>query len=298
VSIAWSTVVVVVLLIPGFCFFAGFYAPEAMTRETVTPSPFTQLAAIVLFSFATHLVAYVLINPPFGLCTYTCVPCVDLDLLSNILRADLSRHTTAPIVGSEAMPLTPALNRSAPWALVYFATTGIAMFVAGFLTGTKTIQGKLPLAKHRHLLMLETGVWTPRKTMAKSTRTQRFVRAHVLSKTADDDLVLMYDGILASFYSNADGTLSYLVLRGARRGSIRIDAGETKRAGKAVQLSGDTYNARSASTSLLYLPGDEIANVYFEELQEFEASEDDVANLAKDIADAAAQSPAETLDGG
>ena len=50
-SIAWATVVLVVLLLPGFVFFWGFYAPNQVTRETVPGSPLDQLAGVVIFEF-------------------------------------------------------------------------------------------------------------------------------------------------------------------------------------------------------------------------------------------------------
>lgn len=50
-SIAWATVVLVVLLTPGFAFVWGFYAPHQVTRESVPASPLGQLAGAVVLSF-------------------------------------------------------------------------------------------------------------------------------------------------------------------------------------------------------------------------------------------------------
>ena len=61
-SIAWATVVIVVLLLPGFAFFWGLYSPNQVTREVSPASPLAQLAGVVIISFLFHACAYFVIN--------------------------------------------------------------------------------------------------------------------------------------------------------------------------------------------------------------------------------------------
>src|SRR5688500_2572058 len=90
-SIAWATVVIVVLLLPGFAFFWGFYAPNQVTREVSPASPLAQLAGVVVISFFAHAFAYLIINR--GLCgagpdSFLTPPCIDFDELSALIRID------------------------------------------------------------------------------------------------------------------------------------------------------------------------------------------------------------------
>lgn len=280
-SIAWATVVLVVLLLPGFCFFWGFYAPHAVTRESVPTSPLSQLAAVVIVSFLVHSAAYVVLNGPIGLCSRAWpAHCIDFDGLAALLRTD-----GAPTPGRPAPSLNGMLDRQAGWILVYFAVAGAAAYGLGWWAGRLVIKGRLPLARHRYLFMLEEGLRasSANGAAADSAKRTRLIRAHVLSKTSHDDLVLIYDGILSDFFSSVGGTISYVVLRGARCGTVKIAANEPQRAGVAVPL--DASAPLNSSTAILFIASDDIANIYFEQLPDLLASEADEQALDAALAE-------------
>ncbi len=263
-SIAWATVVLVVLLLPGFVFFWGFYAPNQVTRETVPASPLGQLAGVVIFGFFVHATAYLLINN-----THVCgsadgvlglvVPCVDFDQLASLLRID----GVTP-QGKQSPSLNGMLDMNAGWILSYFASVAAVSFGVGFGAGRLVERGVLPLTRHRYLFMLEEGRKGERRRGGTSLPEARLVRAHVLSRTSHDDLVLIYDGVLRDFYSKADGTISYVVLRGARCGSVKISGDGPGRIGSTSQMDGAGMG--DSTTALLVLTSEDIANVYFEHL--------------------------------
>lgn len=278
-SIAWATGVLVVLLLPGFFFFWGFYAPHQVTRESVPASPLGQLAGAVVVSFFVHALAYSVINSavvcgaPRG--WLAAVPCIDFDQLAAVLRID-----GATLPGRPQRALNGMFDAFAPWILAYFAIVAGAAFALGLAGGWGVSSGWLPLMRHRYLFMLEEGRKREGAARRGSKQTEaRLVRAHVLSKTAHDDLVLIYDGILQDFYAKADGTISYIVLRGARSGTVKITSDQPRRAGDTTALEGGS--AGDATTALLVLTSDDIANVYFEHLSTVIGSPEEEAQLAR-----------------
>jgi hypothetical protein len=53
-SLAWATVVLVVLLLPGILFCVAVYIPEQFTRDMAPKNALGQLAGVVLVSFVVH----------------------------------------------------------------------------------------------------------------------------------------------------------------------------------------------------------------------------------------------------
>jgi hypothetical protein len=48
-SLLWATVALVVLLLPGFAFFAGLQIPEKFTRDSPTSSPWRNWPGLFLY---------------------------------------------------------------------------------------------------------------------------------------------------------------------------------------------------------------------------------------------------------
>lgn len=291
-SIAWATVVLVVLLTPGFCFVWGFYAPHQVTRESVPASPLGQLAGAVVLSFFAHGLAHLLVNSalvcraPGGLLGLA-VPCIDFDQFAALLRIDGLQPAGRPLPALSAM-----VDASAGWIVLYFSVVAALFFGLGFGAGKLVEAGVLPITRHRWLSMLEQG--------RRQRNTARLVRAHVLSRTAHGDAVLIYDGIVQDFFSRADGTITYVALRGARSGALEINKEAPRRTGQATSL--DPLGSADASTALLVLTSEDIANIYFEQLStvtvdaaEEQALDEKIARL-EHAGDARRPSPAAAPD--
>src|SRR5690349_6516230 len=78
-TIAWGSLVLLVLLLPGFLFFLGIYWPEKFTRETEQRSPLGHLAAVLIVSFLIHASGY---GVSVVLCQrFRWVPCVSIESL-------------------------------------------------------------------------------------------------------------------------------------------------------------------------------------------------------------------------
>ena len=268
-SIAWATVVLVVLLTPGFAFVWGFYAPHQVTRESVPASPLGQLAGAVVLSFFAHGLAHLLINSPL-VCRAPAgvlgldVPCIDFDQFAALLRIDGLLPAGRPLPSLAAM-----VEASAGWIVLYFAAQAALFFGLGFGTGKLVEAGVLPITRHRWLSMLEQG--------RRQRNSARLVRAHVLSRTAHDDVVLIYDGIVQDFFARADGTITYVALRGARSGALEFNKQAPRRTGQTTALS--PLAGADDSSALLVLTSEDIANIYFEPLSAVTVDADETQAL-------------------
>ncbi len=254
-SIAWATVVVVVLLLPGFAFLAGLYFPEQVTREVTPISPLGQLAVVVGVAFVLHLLFYFAINGSlcrsmhFGIA----FPCVAFEQFVPMLRID----------GPPSIPLNPAetramLDANVGYILLYFVTISVAAFVPGLVVGILIERGPLQhFARHRWMYALNEG-----RRHARGARNAKRIKANVLSRTAHAGKVLMYTGAVEDFFANPDGTISHLILSEPKKGLVSVwAAGRPDEVVLTAALPASTRGRRN----FLFLTSEDIANVFFEE---------------------------------
>jgi hypothetical protein len=263
-SIAWATIVIVVLLLPGFAFFWGFYVPNQITREVSPASPLAQLAGVVVISFFVHAFAYLIINT--RLCTgaflLMALPCVDFDELSALLRIDAFK-----LPGTSPQTFRSMLDQYIAWIILYFMATGAAAGLVGFGAGTLIERGRLRgFTRHRYLFLLEKGL-----------RASEFVRAYVLSRTQNSNIMIVYDGLLKDFFAKADGTISYIVLHDPRASTIEIVPGGPTHSKQSIPLDIDA-GVRGIQPFLV-ITSENIANVYYEPLNALRVESGDAEAL-------------------
>jgi hypothetical protein len=85
-SLAWGSLVLLILLLPGFLFFVGLVLPEQFARETAERSALGQLAAVLSGSFFIHASLYLLLGAPCG----GKIPSVAIQYLFSSLKFDSS----------------------------------------------------------------------------------------------------------------------------------------------------------------------------------------------------------------
>jgi hypothetical protein len=254
-SIAWSTVVVILLLLPGFFFFVGLYAPERLTREQAPISALGQLAGIVAVSFVVHAVAVLVIDQ--WLCRLPALAdeglrCVALVRFVPILRAEASTSSS-----DSAGQIGDTLDGDAGRILLYFVAVASASYAVGRLAGRVIGAGWLPtLVSHPWMAPLTQGT---RARVDGLPAAHRWMRAHVMTKTSHDGLVVIYEGLLANFYARADGTIVQLVLKYVQSGVLSV-ADPPSRSMKSLPLT----SSREQAIPFLLIAGDEVSNVYFE----------------------------------
>jgi hypothetical protein len=249
-TIAWGSLVLLVLLLPGFLFFLGIYWPEKFTRENEQRSPLGHLAAVLLVSVAVQGLGLAVTS---GICGRS-IPCIDIGLLLDTLSP-----TAETRVRVAAM-----FQQNVWWILTYQLATGAAGLVLGAVYSQLTASGVLRrLVRHRWIYELNT---------------EGFTYAHVMTHVRDGSRILMYKGFLVTFGLQQDGRFSYIVLRDVVRLYMDLQAdGPTTSVEREQKKIGSAAGTRvedpagSAQLRKLHsyfvIEGEDIANAVFDRLE-------------------------------
>lgn len=263
-----------VLLLPGFFYFVGFYLPERFTRQLAERSALGHLAAIVLVSLVVHG-SFLSINQ--SLCGNRCVR---VDRLLELVT--LSQPTSAQVDD-----VVPSISQHPISIVIYNTGAALAGLLLGALTGALVVAGPLrPLAQHTWVYGLLIDDYDPRtklcrwlvqsmprlfsggKVEARALPPWREVTAvYVLTRTAHEGRILMYRGYLRAFGIRNDGTFTYLVLVQPLRLYMELTEVEAQTSPRS------RWHAIATSTSAdrselphayLLVDGANIANVMFD----------------------------------
>ena len=125
------------------------------------------------------------------------------------------------------------------------------------------------------------------------------VTAFVMTKTAENDRVLMYKGILAEFYLTLEGTPSYVVLQNCSRYYMKFEGDSPHHHRQARLVRFEPSQSEIFGITLL-IDGSNIANVLFDPSPAIietgegnEALENALAQLQSMIGDTPSTSPQE-----
>jgi hypothetical protein len=254
VSLAWGSLVLVIVLLPGILFFAGTYLPEQFTREAEPRSPLGHLAGAVLLAFLIHGVAYALSGSVCG----GSLPCVSIHSLLDVASYDSVSATSAASIDW-------MLHRYRWWVLAYVTgTSGVGIFLGycyGKLSAARRIRG---LSRHPWVHALKV---------------EGLTYGYVLTHVRHEDRVLMYKGFLRAFGLQQDGRFSYIVLTGVTRFYLELgeNGSETSRLETQKVIGGSTPAGvvtpvvaaapHRRVESLFVIEGEDIANVVFDILE-------------------------------
>jgi hypothetical protein len=244
-SIAWTTFVIIIMLLPGVFFLLGIATTERYSREIVKASAVGEIAIAVVAALVLHLLALAFLR------------LVGFDV-ERFLRPLIELHRMSPEVAVHF-----AVKRL--WrALAYVIVTAALGFTFGFSLSRLVKAGPL-----RHLA---THKWPHDIPEGGS------VTAYVLTTTADNDRVLMYKGFLHEYYLTPEGRFSYLLLTSCSRYFMHFNELSPK-TGEPLAMVGP---GRSNQTLARYLmiDGDNVANIVFDTAAGLEpgVSADDVDN--------------------
>ncbi|HEX6748243.1 MAG TPA: hypothetical protein VF092_13185 [Longimicrobium sp.] len=243
-SIAWSTVAVLALLLPGFLFFTGLNTPEGFSRDLAPRNPLGTLSAVVLVSFVTHSV-FTAISAMTG---------VGVDWAAALSVVQLS-PPSGPVAAARAFA-------EHPWRVTtYIVMSSAAGLVCGAAAGMLVVGVKLRgkscaplrfLAQHRWVYELDPG----------RAETIRYV--HVLADLGYDGRHVLYRGRLEGFGINSDGAFAYLLISGAQQRFLRLDHKDMP--GGAVPHTGplEAIGGGSSDPAHLVIAGAAIKNVVFQ----------------------------------
>ena len=190
-SLAWSTLAIIVLLLPGVLFFIGLFLPKKFSRDVAPASPLAELGAAVLIALAVHGVAFVVLVGGWN----TFLPQPDLETLFALLQL--------PEDDREALHQIEAnLMSNAPWVVTYLLGTSLVGALLGWATGFAIVRDKFALRRvARHSWVYDL----------VSDDRGNLPFAYVLTNVQHQEHVLMYRGSLKAFGLAPDGRFSYLL---------------------------------------------------------------------------------------
>lgn len=202
-SLAWTTVVLLLFLLPGFLFIFGVnLSRRAIKQQKHEKNLIASLSGSILVAFIIHSVFVLLLNKwlATGL-----LPQVDIELLLASFQLEGSEQI-GPDNGIEA--ISANINKNIHWLLLYVYITSLVGHICGRRTYTKYI-----LTYGTHI----------EKEIARSYKDGGIIFIHALSTLSHDNRLVMYRGYLSDISLSESGEIIYMVLENAERCYLRLD---------------------------------------------------------------------------
>lgn len=253
-SLAWSTISVVFLLLPGFLFYTGLRISERFSRADIQQGPVAQLVTAILVASFVHF-------PLLGFLGTTCADwpfllCVDYDLL---LRGP----------GGAVAPLTDVVAGSFWPAGAYFLLANGTGVLLGWIWGEFLMRRGRRLAQHVWVHDLDSRKARDRKLRR---RADHAYYANVLTRIGDSSERVVYRGDVVDLGIGPNGCINYIVLgEPSRNVFVRDPVSMNSDAWHVVggEPDASTTDRREApkrgrrQKQMLYVAGDSIENVVF-----------------------------------
>jgi hypothetical protein len=232
-EVAWTTVVIIALLLPGVFFFIGYSTGSRYSREIVRSSAIGEVGLAVFISIIIHLLAWSVVALIF-----------DFDLTKSLRRAaGYDSFLDWLIVDGE--------KRILPLAIYVLATALVGLGVGAAISWA---------IRRGRLRFLVTHKWI--SEVARSMR-DGLVTAYVMTRTVENNRVLMYKGVLAEFYQDKEGKFVYIVLKTCSRYFMTFEDASPK-TGEQLQLFGGSLGRSDRIWEFLQIDGENIANILFD----------------------------------
>lgn len=234
-SLAWATVAIILLLLPGIFFFIGLASYERLSREIIRSSVVSEVAMATVIAIAIHFISICILSA-FG-----------FRLSQFILPiAQYPTISMAELVQRVSQRLVPAS--------IYLGVTTAAGLVFGFLVAIGVVSGPLRrLARHKWIY-----------DIIDIDRKAGIVTAFVMTTIIEDSRIIMYKGRVHDVFLDGDGKISYLILKNCFRYYMTFKDGELITS-KQLKLFGVGQDSRPANVwDRLMIEGSNIANVLFD----------------------------------
>lgn len=251
-SIAWGSLVLLIVLLPGVLFFIGILWPEQFTREAELRSPLGQLAGALLVAFFVHGLSFSILT---GVCG-SVVPCISMSALFGTIQLDTSPAST--------IQTSRMFEEFRWWIFIYVMGTSASGMglgaLYGWLIATRRIRR---FSKHNWIFDLSVDGLT---------------YAYVLSHIRENSNILMYKGFLRAFGLQQDGKFSYIVLSDVTRMYMTLSSDDSRTSAAHLQrvigasspgevvLPTEPTKPKKRKQSLFVIEGEDIANAVFDVL--------------------------------
>lgn len=231
-SVAWTTILVIALLMPGVFFFIGYSTRERYSREIIKSSAVGEIGWAIFVAIIIHLSTWWILAR-FG-----------FDLAANAKQ----------VADYDTMPRWQLVDRivyQIPPIGFYITGTALLGLLIGWLLASAIARGWFPFL-------------TTHKSINQVMRSMKsgVVTAYVMTTTKENNKVLMYKGVLAEFYLSPEGKFIYIVLRTCSRYYMKFeDTAPTT--SEQLQLFRDD-EPTDRTWDYLLIDGSNIANILFD----------------------------------
>lgn len=233
-SLAWTTIVLIVLLFPGVFFFTGLSRRERFSREVVRSTAVGEVGLAVLIALVIHLASWGALSA-FGFDLGNFVrPLFTLERIHPAIASDLIVERL-PKIGSYVV-VTALIGMAAGWGVGWWISAG-------------------------HLQLFVRHKWI--NTVNASMR-DGVVTAYVLTTTVQNSKALMYKGVLAEFFLTLDGSLTYVVLKNCSRFFMSLEGDQPQTMKPADLFGAHQADREKQFWDYLFLDAKNIANILFE----------------------------------
>jgi hypothetical protein len=231
-SVAWTTIAIIVLLLPGVFFFIGVATYERLSREIIRSGVVSELAAATVIAATLHTVAIVALSM-FGF------------RLSEFIKplAEYDQITSAQLWSRIA-------DRLLEVTLYLLVMAGVGLGL-GRLVALGVLKGRLRfLAMHKWVY-----------DIVAAGRRGGIVTAWVMTTVIEDNRALMYKGVVHEIFLTNDGKISYVVLTNCSKFYMTFGA-DGLAATEQLKLFDIADEGRI--WDYLQIEGSNIANILFE----------------------------------
>lgn len=252
-AFSYSLFLVLLLIFPGLCFWAGWRAGER--TDFLSPSPDRPNSTVTLFivvfgTMAGHLLGTGAFAAQSAWCRWT-DRCFDVGFDPNVYRALLGGVSGARSASDFALEA---------WLF--------AMLLIGLATGTLAQWMAQREAVTDKTDPIAFGWLNPVVQAVK--RGDSFVVAYVLTKTGHDGFIVAYEGTVQQLALDEDQSIKLVVLNDVDRFLVKIS-----------ETGVDRVDTSSSPITQLQVTAAEIANIALEVVQ---APAGDVAAVAREVA--------------
>jgi len=271
VTLAWSTLVASLGLLPGFFFFLGLTLPERFTREAVVRSPLSHVAVALLTSVIVHLILL------FGI-RLLGLGEPNWELVLRALLGGEALSSSASAGGPDRIVVLAAyVEANALGALSYVVISSAAGTAFGWFVGIAVVNQwavAWRLAQHRWLFKLRV----PRSNTATQTIASAVTSLRGRASLREETLAMVVQGPLHSFGVGTDGQIRYLVLQEPiERFYVQFSERSPTTTALSSTVVGDSdsleVRGQRIDGRLFYLAGEHIENIVFEQSESVDMSE-------------------------
>jgi hypothetical protein len=294
VNLAWGTVLLILLVLPGFAFVFSFYTNSRSSRDATPKSASAELAVVVALAFAFHFIVALLLailNALFALVLWLAHVHDSPGMFGGLILGVKGIRECEPDI-APCDPITLFLAH--PWAFLTVGGYLLATILVGYFLGYWLIT-RIETKWMKRLRFLHG--WAGDFFVAKE---RHLIKATALTDISHNGLIVAYTGWLDDLHLNRERNIENLVLVSASK--LVFDLSKEG----LTELDGTNAAVAPLARSridepLLFIDGKRLRNLTFEKRAlEIEPSAADVQELADaerarglDSADGSAPTPEE-----